>query len=62
VIRRDDVFPGLLGIERFLSQDSVRRAFEKQDEEALTLWLDRFKNETNALLVDQPEFWTWRPR
>ena len=53
-IRGDDVLPGLLGIERFRSEDSVRRAFEKQDEEALTLWMDRFTNETYAVLVDQP--------
>jgi len=33
----DDVLPQLLGIERFRSEDSVRRAFEKQDDEALTL-------------------------
>lgn len=53
-IRGDDVLPGLLGIEQFRSEDSVRRAFEKQDEEALTLWMDRFTNETYAVLVDQP--------
>jgi hypothetical protein len=52
-IRSDDVLPGLLGIERFRSKDGVRRVFEKQYEEALTLWMDRFINETYAVLVDQ---------
>jgi hypothetical protein len=31
----------------------VRRAFGKQDEEALTLWMDRQMNETCAALLDQ---------
>jgi hypothetical protein len=53
-IRGDDVLPSLLGIERFRSENSVRRAFEKQGEEALTLWMDRFTNETYAVLVDHP--------
>ncbi len=52
-IRGDDVLPQLLGIERFRSEDSVRRAFQKQDEEALTLWMDRHTNETYAALLDQ---------
>lgn len=53
-IRGDDVLPGLLGIKQFRSEDSVRRAFEKQDEEALTLWMDRFTNETYAVLLEHP--------
>lgn len=52
-IRGDDVLPQLLGIEQFRSEDSVRRAFEKQDEEALTAWIDRYTNETYAALLDQ---------
>lgn len=52
-IRGDNVLPQLLGIERFRSEDSVRRAFEKQDEEALTLWMDRHTNATYAALLDQ---------
>ena len=52
-MRGDDVLPQLLGIGKFRSQDSVRRAFEKQNEEALTLWMDRQMNETYAALLDQ---------
>jgi len=52
-IRGDDVLPRLLGIERFRSEDSVRRAFEKQDEESLTRWMDRHTNETYGALLDQ---------
>ena len=44
---------GLLDIDGFGSEDSVRRAFEKQDEEALTLWMDRQMNETYSVLLDQ---------
>lgn len=52
-MRGDDVLPRLLGIEKLRSEDSVRRAFEKQNEEALTLWMDRQMNETYAALLDQ---------
>lgn len=52
-LRGDDVLAKLLGIERFRSEDSVRRAFEKQDEESLTLWLDRSMNETYEALLEQ---------
>ena len=52
-IRGDDVLPRLLGIERFRSEDSVRRAFEKQDEDAMTLWMDRHTNETYAALLEE---------
>ena len=52
-LRGDDVVARMLGIERFRSEDSVRRAFEKQDEESLTLWLDRSMNETYEALLEQ---------
>lgn len=52
-LRGDDVLAKMLGIERFRSEDSVRRAFEKQDEEALTLWLDQSMNETYEALLEQ---------
>jgi hypothetical protein len=50
-IRADVVLPRLLGIERFRSEDSIRRAFEKVDEEALTLWMDRQMDQTFAPLL-----------
>ena len=37
----DSVLPKLLRIELLRSEDSIRRAFAKQDEDALTLWMDR---------------------
>jgi len=52
-LRGDDVLAELLGIGQFRSEDSVRRAFEKQDEESLTLWLDQSMNETYEALVEQ---------
>jgi Transposase DDE domain group 1 len=39
-MRGDTVLPKLLGIERLRSEDSIRRAFAQQNEEALTLWMD----------------------
>jgi hypothetical protein len=38
-MRGDSVLPKLLGIARLRSEDSIRRAFAHQDEEALTLCL-----------------------
>lgn len=52
-LRGDDVLAKMLGIEQFRSEDSVRRAFEKQDEELLTLWLDQSMNETYEALLEQ---------
>ncbi len=52
-IRGDEVLPELVDIQQFRSEDSVRRAFEKQDEEALTLWMDGQMNETYAALLEQ---------
>lgn len=52
-IRQDAILPKLLGIERFRSEDSIRRAFEKQDGEALTLWMDRQLDITFSALLRQ---------
>ncbi len=52
-IRNDAILPKLLGIERFRSEDSIRRAFEKQDGEALTLWMDRQLDITVSALLRQ---------
>ena len=51
-IRGDEVLPELLDIKQFRSEDSVRRAFEKQDEEKLRLWMDGQRSETYAGLLD----------
>jgi len=50
-IRSDGVLPKLLGISRFRSEDSIRRAFEKQDEDELTLWMDRQMDITYSVLL-----------
>jgi hypothetical protein len=52
-IRSDAILPKLLGIERFRSEDSIRRAFEKEDEAALTLWMDRQLDITFSALLRQ---------
>lgn len=52
-IRGDSILPGLLGIRQFRSEDSIRRAFEKQDEAALTLWMDRQLDITFSALLRQ---------
>ena len=38
-IRGDSVMPGLLGMRRIMSQDSVRRAFLNADRDKCTVWL-----------------------
>lgn len=50
--RGDEVLPRLWGIEQFRSEGSVRRAFEKQDEEAMTLWMDRHTTDSYAALLE----------
>lgn len=52
-MRGDLVLPQLLGIERLRSEDSIRRAFAHQDEEALTLWMDQQTDKTFAALLEQ---------
>lgn len=51
-IRGDSVLPGLLGIKRLRSEDSVRRAFANQDEDALTLWIDTQTGKTFDALLE----------
>lgn len=51
-IRNDMLLPQWLGIEKLRSEDSVRRAFEKQDEAALTLWMDQQMSATYDALLD----------
>lgn len=52
-MRGDSVLPKLLGIARLRSEDSIRRAFAQQDEDALTLWMDRQTDKTFAALLEQ---------
>ena len=52
-MRADPVLPRLLRIERLRSEDSVRRAFAKQDEAALTLWMDRQTGKTFEALLGE---------
>ena len=52
-ISGDAILPGLLGMSQFRSEDSVRRAFEKADEEALTLWMDKQMDVTYSALLRQ---------
>jgi hypothetical protein len=42
-----------LGIGKLRSEDSIRRAFAHQDEEALTLWMDQQTDKTFAALLEQ---------
>jgi len=51
-LRNDMLLPQWLGIGKLRSEDSVRRAFEKQDEAALTLWIDRQMSATFDGLLD----------
>jgi hypothetical protein len=51
-MRSDGLLPQWLGIAKLRSEDSVRRAFEKQDEAELTLWMDRQMNATFDALLD----------
>jgi hypothetical protein len=52
-MRGDPVLPKLLGIECLRSEDSIRRAFANQDEDALMLWMDRQTDKSFAALLEQ---------
>lgn len=52
-MRGEQTLAGVLGLERFRSEDSVRRAFEGVEEKALTLWMDLSMNESYQALLDQ---------
>lgn len=51
-LRGDQVMAWLLGIKTLRSEDSVRRAFEKVDEDKLTLWNDLNLGETFEALLE----------
>ena len=52
-MRGDPVLPKLLGIGRLRSEDSIRRAFTHQDEDALTLRMDQQTDKTFAAMLEQ---------
>ncbi|NJN05115.1 MAG: transposase [Rhodobacteraceae bacterium] len=51
-LRGDQTMAEMLGVKRLRSEDSVRRAFERQDEEELTLWMDVNLGETFEPLLE----------
>jgi hypothetical protein len=51
-MRGDSVLPKLLGIGKLRSEDSIRRAFANQDEDALTLWMDLQTGKTHDALLE----------
>jgi len=51
-MRGDSVLPKLLGIGKLRSEDSIRRAFANQDEDALTLWMDLQTGKTCDALLE----------
>lgn len=51
-LRGDKVLAEMLGIGKFRSEDAVRRAFEKEEEEKLTLWMDLAMSETYQALME----------
>ncbi|HEU0124194.1 MAG TPA: hypothetical protein VFQ91_26925 [Bryobacteraceae bacterium] len=52
-VRADAVLPELLGMDGIASQDSVRRAFQRGEEDELTLWMDRSMNTTFEPLLTE---------
>lgn len=53
-IRCDGVNPGLLGMNKVISEDAMRRALTAIPEEAGITWLDHHLNESVALLLEAP--------
>jgi hypothetical protein len=53
-LRGDGVNPALLGMSKVVSEDSVRRAFGKLDEEAGVAWLQEHLHRVYAPLLSEP--------
>ncbi len=51
-LRGDGVMASMLGVKTLRSEDSVRGAFEKTEEEKLTLWMDLNLGETYEALLN----------
>ena len=52
--RCDGVNPGLLGMNKVISEDALRRALSAMDEAESVTWLDRHLGESVAPLLDAP--------
>lgn len=53
-IRCDNVNPKLLGMSKVVSEDSLRRALLKVDEEQAIIWLKKHLNHCYSLLLSEP--------
>ena len=53
-IRSDGVNPGLLGMTKVVSEDSVRRAMKTLDEERSALWLKQHLRASYEPLLEHP--------
>ncbi len=53
-IRGDGVNPGLLGMERVASEDSVRRALKSMDAEKSEAWLKKHLKASCGPLLEEP--------
>ncbi len=53
-IRGDGVNPQLLGMSKVVSEDSVRRAFQRADEKACSNWLREHLQRTYEALLEEP--------
>jgi hypothetical protein len=53
-LRGEDVNPALLGMNKVVSEDSVRRSFLKIDEEAGVAWLQKSLQQVYAPLLGEP--------
>ena len=61
-LRAEPVNPPLLGMNRVLSEDAIRRAFEKIEAEAGVEWLQEQLDYTTRPLLGEPWSWTPTPR
>ena len=53
-LRGDGINPGLLGIEKLVSEDTMRRAFLEADEERSITWLQKHLNKCYSPLLSVP--------
>jgi len=53
-LRCDGINPGLLGMEKIASEDSVRRAFKRMDETEGLVWQQKHLDKCTALLLSVP--------